>query len=288
MLGYPAGSGTVTASPQAASYAAGALVTLTATPADGYRFVKWQGDASGLVSPTTVTLNADTSIEALFAPALTSAAAVITATVPTSLTLSEPDASAPIMTLSFPGAAQSGNVVLNSNTAGEAHAGVIVGFAGGVGLARSVTIHCDLPAESFVALIEVYYTDEEVAGLNETQLRLFRWNEAEQQWKLTGTMDRGASAPTGQLGDHGVDIASNRVWAIVDRFSEFSIGLTETSPSGEVPDVPADELPEAPAEDEQVLADPVEMPAPCGTCGAGVPLMSSLGLIALALLRRTR
>ncbi|MGX8796610.1 InlB B-repeat-containing protein [Fusibacter sp. JL298sf-3] len=47
------------------TYTDGTEVTVTATPADGWTFVGWEGDASG-GSSTTVTMNADKSVTAVF------------------------------------------------------------------------------------------------------------------------------------------------------------------------------------------------------------------------------
>ncbi|WP_242696350.1 InlB B-repeat-containing protein [Longitalea luteola] len=62
----PSAGGTITRSPDAASYAAGTVVTLTATPASGYTFSGWSGGASGTSTTTTVTMNANTSVTASF------------------------------------------------------------------------------------------------------------------------------------------------------------------------------------------------------------------------------
>ena len=62
----PAGAGTVTKSPNSTSYAPNASVQLTATPATGYKFVGWSGDATGSASSTTVTMSADRSVTAKF------------------------------------------------------------------------------------------------------------------------------------------------------------------------------------------------------------------------------
>jgi uncharacterized repeat protein (TIGR03803 family) len=59
------GNGEVTVSPAASSYAAGAIVTLTAAPASGSTFAGWSGDGSG---PTTrtVTMDGNKSVTATF------------------------------------------------------------------------------------------------------------------------------------------------------------------------------------------------------------------------------
>jgi uncharacterized repeat protein (TIGR02543 family) len=60
-----AGAGTVLATP-AGPYADGTVVSVTATPAAGWSFVGWQGDATGSANPLSITLVADASIQAVF------------------------------------------------------------------------------------------------------------------------------------------------------------------------------------------------------------------------------
>jgi len=62
------GNGTITASPQpvAGTYAAGTVVSLTATPAAGSQFSGWSGACSG-TGGCSVTMNAATSVTATFA-----------------------------------------------------------------------------------------------------------------------------------------------------------------------------------------------------------------------------
>src|SRR5439155_203415 len=62
----PPGSGTVTRSPNDTCYPVNTMVTLTATPATGYAFSNWSGDASGTTNPLTVTMAANKSITANF------------------------------------------------------------------------------------------------------------------------------------------------------------------------------------------------------------------------------
>jgi len=66
----PTAGGSIARSPNATSYAAGTVVTLTATPASGYTFTSWSNGATTL--STTVTMNANTTITANFTAATTS------------------------------------------------------------------------------------------------------------------------------------------------------------------------------------------------------------------------
>jgi uncharacterized repeat protein (TIGR02543 family) len=60
------GGGTVIKSPDAISYTAGTVVSLTATANAGSTFAGWTGDASGLVNPVTVTMTANKTVTATF------------------------------------------------------------------------------------------------------------------------------------------------------------------------------------------------------------------------------
>jgi pectate lyase len=62
------GSGTVARNPNAATYPAGTVVTLTATPATGFTFAGWSGDLSGSANPNQIVMNADRSVTANFTP----------------------------------------------------------------------------------------------------------------------------------------------------------------------------------------------------------------------------
>ncbi len=62
------GSGSVSRNPNAASYSAGTVVTLTANPAAGFRFSGWSGDLTGSASPTTITMSANRTVTATFTP----------------------------------------------------------------------------------------------------------------------------------------------------------------------------------------------------------------------------
>jgi hypothetical protein len=59
------GSGSVSASP-AGPYAAGTVVTLTATPASGWRFSSWSGNLTGYANPATLIVNGNYTVTATF------------------------------------------------------------------------------------------------------------------------------------------------------------------------------------------------------------------------------
>ncbi len=62
------GSGTIQSNPAGDTFPAGTKVTLTATPAAGWRFEGWSGDLTGTDNPAVITIDRDKSISANFTP----------------------------------------------------------------------------------------------------------------------------------------------------------------------------------------------------------------------------
>ncbi len=60
------GKGSVVLDPPGGSYAAGTVVTLTAEPGSGFRFLGWSGDLGGLANPTTLVMGGNRSVTATF------------------------------------------------------------------------------------------------------------------------------------------------------------------------------------------------------------------------------
>lgn len=63
------GGGTISGN-TSATYAAGDVVILTATPAAGWQFLRWEGDATGVVSTVIVTMNQARNVQAVFGTSL--------------------------------------------------------------------------------------------------------------------------------------------------------------------------------------------------------------------------
>ncbi|MBI2979864.1 MAG: hypothetical protein HYY41_03450 [Chloroflexi bacterium] len=62
-VSFSTGSVSVTPAPQSiGEYTRNTQVTITATPASGYRFDHWEGDASGNVTTVTININANKNI----------------------------------------------------------------------------------------------------------------------------------------------------------------------------------------------------------------------------------
>jgi uncharacterized repeat protein (TIGR02543 family) len=60
------GSGSVMKDPDQTSYTYGTKVTLTADPAEGWMFDHWEGDATGVDNPTTITMDGNKDVTAVF------------------------------------------------------------------------------------------------------------------------------------------------------------------------------------------------------------------------------
>ncbi|MGB9795024.1 right-handed parallel beta-helix repeat-containing protein, partial [Caldisericum exile] len=60
------GSGSIVAIPSSDKYLPGDKVTLNAVPDAGWHFVSWSGDASGTMTPTVVTMDANKTVSAAF------------------------------------------------------------------------------------------------------------------------------------------------------------------------------------------------------------------------------
>ncbi|MBD3346450.1 MAG: SUMF1/EgtB/PvdO family nonheme iron enzyme, partial [Chitinivibrionales bacterium] len=58
------GSGSIT--PSSGTYDEGTVLTLTATPAQGWQFVRWEGDGSGTIASLELTMDADKNVQAVF------------------------------------------------------------------------------------------------------------------------------------------------------------------------------------------------------------------------------
>ncbi|MDO8929139.1 MAG: Ig-like domain-containing protein, partial [Bacteroidota bacterium] len=65
-LNVTAVNGTVLKVPNKTAYNSGEIVELTATPANGYTFTGWTGDATGSINPVSVTMNSNKNVTANF------------------------------------------------------------------------------------------------------------------------------------------------------------------------------------------------------------------------------
>jgi len=84
-----------------------------------------------------------------------------------------------------------------------------------------------------VASLLFHYSDAELADagiLDESALRMYWWDG--DSWEFDGTGTFYAGAPTGVLGDYGVNTAGNYAWINVDHGSEWALSVPEPSTLG--------------------------------------------------------
>ena len=62
----PTEGGTITLSPSSGVYSEGEMITLTATPSNGWYFVRWEGDWSSTLNPSILTMTKDYSVVGIF------------------------------------------------------------------------------------------------------------------------------------------------------------------------------------------------------------------------------
>ena len=152
----PSGGGSVAKSPDQTQYAAGTVVTLTATPAAGYTFSQWQGDATGSTNPTTVTMNANRTVTAVFTPV-----AQYTLTVAAS-----PPGGGTVALSPSGGTYASGTVVTLTATAASGYSfGSWSGDASGATNPATVTMNANKSVTANFALVWTIVVTQPTAGL---------------------------------------------------------------------------------------------------------------------------
>ena len=125
------GNGVITPTAGTHSYVSGTVVDLGASPAAGWQFAGWSGDATGAVNPVTVTMSADKAVTATFnlVPITTYTLMVTTTGTGSGAVVKSPDA------ISY----TAGTVV--SLTAVPSATSVFAGWSGAAtGLTSSVTV----------------------------------------------------------------------------------------------------------------------------------------------------
>lgn len=193
----------------------------------------WWGAQSGPNPPgtgTAISSNVDADPWVGAAGNTAAAYAIMTDDTPQNLSVNDGQCSLTLTPNSGQGSGHSIAAIANSGAATQGYQG----FYNGLGLTGSVTVATDLADGTFVSTIRVGYdpTSLAAAGIYHPEgLSLMIWNAAANSWvPATGTNvssganNVGVSAPTGILGDYGVDTAHNFVWAVVDHHSQYAIG----------------------------------------------------------------
>ncbi|MFH1419883.1 MAG: hypothetical protein ABII12_16545 [Planctomycetota bacterium] len=153
------------------------------------------------------------------------------------------------------------------------------------GLSRRLVVTSELGLHESITVVVLYYNASEIGSLNKTALRV-QWFNGDSRWWVVAGDKAPEQAPyplrptRWDLGRHGVDTVNKCVWAVVDHWGEFSVGVS----SGEAP--PAAQ-PDAtgPITDS---GDPL-LPPIFGFCGGGffAPILATC-LICAVCRRRSR
>lgn len=144
---------------------------------------------------------------------------------------------------------------------------IITGFPGlqdEESLGGSVTLSASGLTDESIISMALTYEDSDLQGLNETDLRLHRFNPESDLYEPAGTSDVGVGVPTGVLGDYGVEVASNSAWAEVASLGKFAIGVPVSM--------------QLQLDDDEIVT-PLDDTGPAA-CGAG-GMCGALGLITM-------
>ncbi len=96
----------------------------------------------------------------------------------------------------------------------------IIGLTSGENYIKSIDIDFEIDVNSVLdsAVIKIYYADDEISGIDESNLRLYHYNEATGGWEKIENQD--------------VNTIDNYVWANVTHLSTYGLfGIEETPPS---------------------------------------------------------
>ncbi len=132
-------------------------------------------------------------------------------------------------------------------------------------LSRRLVVTSELGIHESINVVVLYYDESEIGSLGEAALRL-QWFNGGSRWWFVASDSPGEQAPYPvrptryDLGRHGVDTKNNCVWAVVDYWGEFSIGVS----SGEASPAAQSRNPQQDADSETPSLVPF-----AGFCGGG-------------------
>jgi uncharacterized repeat protein (TIGR02543 family) len=253
-LNVSATNGTVAKTPNQASYTSGQSVTLQATPTTGYTFSGWSGDASGTTNPTTVTMNANKSVTAIFTQvAPDQEAPVLFGFSPLADAIQVPLNSLVLLRITDSGEGVDGNTVSVEVNENNVYSGNVDSCSGSFGVCRRIGtpayyVYAYQPANDFdydsTVTVTVNAADQAGNAMAEqsysfrTQMRTFGSNRCA-SWGPDG-LDKGGAATardgSGTIwavwhaGEAGArDIYLSRLMSGVEQFSGLVQLTTDTA-----------------------------------------------------------
>lgn len=110
------------------------------------------------------------------------------------------------------------------------------GFLNGNALGGSVTLSAIGVTSESAIIMSLAYADGDADGLDESDIRVHRFENSTGAFEPVGDNHRGNGEPSRQVGDFGVDTDGNAAWVVVDRLGTFAVGVTDDTLSATVED----------------------------------------------------
>lgn len=101
------------------------------------------------------------------------------------------------------------------------------GFLNEDALGGSVTLGATGATSESAMILSLFYADADVENLDETELRVHRFENSTGAFEPVGSNQRGIGAAGGAVGDFGVDGDGNAAWCVTDQLGTFAVGVTD-------------------------------------------------------------
>lgn len=110
------------------------------------------------------------------------------------------------------------------------------GFLNGNALGGSVTLSAIGMTSESATVLSLSYADGDTDGLDESDIRVHRFENSTGAFEPVGSNQRGIGSPSRQVGDFGVDTDGNAAWGVIDQLGTFAVGITDDTLSATVED----------------------------------------------------
>jgi len=172
---------------------------------------------------------------------------------------------------------------------------VLSGLDGIPSVRRRLSSSSVMSAGAYLAVVAIYYADDELAGIDARDLRLVWFDSSQQAWYPAGARDSEIGPfplrpEYADLNRRGVDPSSRCVWAVLDYLADFSIGVPSLLPPAAQPN--GSSAASSSSSSQAAAAQSIEAQAPemcgaVGSCGAGSLLpLTAAGATVMTRMRR--
>ena len=76
-------------------------------------------------------------------------------------------------------------------------------------------------------MVSLYYAAADIARLDESDIRVHRFENSTGAFEPVGNNDRGIGAASTGAGDFGVDAELDAAWCVTDQLGTFAVGVTD-------------------------------------------------------------